>query len=182
MTYQNFRNHLKDLSAIEKYYRPTRGKYALAWFDHGPQPAAAACAYTVVIRTTPQELADLAATPAHRVRRFDEKAHIVHDLASDTTGYVLFEAADGLADGPLRACDRPAFLLSRREGGVLHCSMACTMEKNADPFPATPIRLVIAGGWLVTAGEVKAEPAGADTAVTVVPRDNTPLRWTLRAR
>lgn len=181
VTYQNFRGHLKDLAAIEKLYRPTRGNFALAWFDHGPRPASAACAYTVVVKTRPEEMAGLAATPAHRTLRFDQHAHVVHDLASDSTGYVLFQAATDLPEGPLRSCDRPVFVMIRRAGGELHCSLASTMAKNADPFPEVPIRLVIRGRWHLTDDRVILEAAGEDSAITIIPRDNTPFNWTMRA-
>jgi chondroitin-sulfate-ABC endolyase/exolyase len=181
VTYQNFRGHIKDLATIEKFYRPTRGNHALAWFDHGPQPSPAACAYTVVVKTRPEEMARLAVTPTHRTLRFDERAHIVHDLASDSTGYVLFEAATDLPEGPLRSCDHPVFLMIRRAGGELRCSLASTMTKNADPFPEVPIRLVIQGRWQITDDRVRLEAAGEDTAITMIPRDNTPFHWSMRA-
>lgn len=180
VTYQNFRGHLKDLAAIEKFYRPTRGTFALAWFDHGSQPASAACAYTAVIRTSAEEMKKLAKEPKHRVLRFDEKAHIVHDAPSDTFGYVLYEAATGLTGGPLRACSHPAFVMIRRAENALELSLAYTMQKNADPYPDVEIRLTLDGEWTSAAGGATRD--GGATTLKVRPRDNTPIRLSLTAK
>ena len=180
VTYQNFRGHIKDLAAIEKLYRPTRGTYALAWFDHGTQPASASCAYTAVIQTTAEEMKKLAAEPAHRVLRSDDKAHIVHDLPSNTFGYELFEANEPLPDGPLRACSHPCHVMIRREGASLQISLAYTMQNNADPYPDVAIRLTIDGQWTSPAGEATHD--GGTTTLTVRPRDNTPVRLSLTAK
>lgn len=181
VTYQNIRGHIKDLAAIEKFYRPTRGNFALAWFDHGSQPKSAACAYTVVIRTTPGEMKQLAAQPDHRILRFDDKVHIVHDLPSDTHGYAIHQPVNlPHAEGLLLACSEPCFLMIRRDGKKLRCSLAFAKFKNADPYPDVRITLTLDGKWsLPGGGMVTATCTGNSTTLVVKPRDNTPMHWIL---
>jgi chondroitin-sulfate-ABC endolyase/exolyase len=183
VTYQNIRGHIKDLAAIEKSYRPTRGDFALAWFDHGSQPKSAACSYTLVIKTTPEEMRKLAAKPGHRILCFGDKIHAVQDLQSNTYGYAIYQPDARLpADGPLRSSSEPCFLMIRLDGGKLHCSLAYTKLKNVDPYPDVGITLTLDGQWAAPdARGIEAGHDGGTTTLVIRPRDNTPLRWTLQA-
>lgn len=183
VTYQNVRGKIKDLATIEKFYRPSEGNFALAWFDHGPLPDPASCVYTLVIKTTPEEMRKLAARPSQRILRRDETGHIVHDLPSDTFGHAIYQPSENLhADGPLRSCDTPCFVMIRRVGGRLHCSLAHTSLKNSIARPEVRIRLTLDGKWTAPdGGAVQAKREGATTMVTLKPADNTPTLWVLDA-
>ena len=50
----------KPLSANEKYYNPTTGDFAIAWFEHGPGPDVSECVYTVMPKATPDKIARFA--------------------------------------------------------------------------------------------------------------------------
>ena len=182
VTYQNVRGKIKDLSTIEKFYRPSKGKFALAWFDHGPQPAPASCVYTAVINTTPEQMKQLVGTPSYQVRQLDDKAHAIHDLPSDTFGYAIYQPGDMLpATTPLRLCSEPCVLMIRRKDGRLDCSLAYTSAGNEVPVDKkVEIRLLLDGKWTVPASAaVSAIREGDATRLTIKPRDNTPIRWTL---
>jgi len=181
VNYQNVRGRIKDLAGIERFYRPSEGHFALAWFDHGPRPDAASCVYTLVIKTTPGEMGKLAASPPQEILRRDETAHIVHDLPGDTFGYAIYQPEGNLAAaGPLRGCDTPCFVMIRNEGGRLHGSLAHTLLKNSISRPEARVRLTLDGGWTARgSGAVQAKREGATTIVTLKPEDNTPMPWVL---
>ncbi len=181
VTYQNIRGQIKDLTTIEKFYKSTRGNFALGWFDHGPQPKSAACTYTAVIRTTAEQMKELAAKPALEILRSDEKAHIVHDLGSDTFGYAIYQPEEQLSDNsPLRSCSEPCFVMVRRDGHKLLCSLAFTKLKNGDPYPDVRISLLLKGDWQAAPGAaVTTTRKNKSTTLVVTPKDNTPMQWTL---
>ena len=94
---------------LEKYYKPTENSFALAYFEHGSKPDTADCVYTMLIRTTPEEMAafseampgesDLSdksdknnGPPLYRILQQDSQAHIFWDRETDVTGYVIFDA------------------------------------------------------------------------------------------
>lgn len=187
VTYQNLRGKVKDLTALAEYYRPSEGDFALAWFDHGPQPASAACVYTAVIGTTPEAMRQLAERPLWEVIRSDERVHLLHDRPSDTFGCAIYQPDDGLPAGtPLRSCSRPCTVMLRRGGdGRLAMSTAYTCAGNSVPAAQRiEIRMELTGNWLLaepTAGIV-VRPAGGNTLLTVTPADNTPLTWSLTPR
>lgn len=181
VTYQNVRGTYKEISQLEKFYRPSTGIFALAYFDHG-RPQAASCLYTIVVKTTPEEMKQLAARPAFECLRRDDQAHVVHDLASQAYGYALYQPSTSLpAAGPLRASSRPCFLMFREDNQQLQCSLAYTGRRNTLPPTPETVRLTLAGHWRLAgpAAAVKAVAEGEVTAVEASPPDNTPFRWTL---
>ena len=80
-------------------YDATKGDFALGYFEHGATPAAARCAYTLMPSSNPQAMQAFAAamrnpaTAPYRILQQDAQAHIVWDRESETTGYVVFNAA-----------------------------------------------------------------------------------------
>ena len=82
---------------LEQYYKPTTGDFALAYFEHGRKPDAAACIYSMLIKTTPGEMAKFAGemrkpgagldvpgarkgkSPPYVILQKDAKAHILWD-------------------------------------------------------------------------------------------------------
>jgi hypothetical protein len=155
--------------AVEAYYEPSRGNFALAYLDHGPAPGAAADnTFTLVPQTTPERLAALAAaladerTAPYRLLRRASDAHVLYDVASATWGYALFEATRLSACGPLLTNSRPCFALARGAGDELVLSAASSDGQangavgvemtlgTAGPLPAgEPLGLTLAGGWQV---------------------------------
>lgn len=181
VTYQNVRGKIKDLSAIEKFYRPSEGNFALAWFDHGPRPAPASSVYTMVIKTTPDELRKLSAHPALTILRSDETAHIVHDLASGTFGHTIYQPSDLRSAGsPLRSCGEPCSLMIRLKDANLLLSLAYTAAGNSVPAEKKlEIRLVLDGKWRLYGkhAALRSRIAVDHTEVVVTPRFNTPILW-----
>lgn len=184
ITYQNIRGKIKDLTTIENFYQPTEGDFALAWFDHGIQPASASCVYTAVIKTTGDAMKRLAEQPAFEVLQHDEKAHVFHDRPSDTFACAIYQPGEALAAAtPLRSCSEPCVLMIRREGKNLRFSLCYTSLGNTVPAEKNlAIRLVVAGQWKLakSSSTASAQTTGEDTTLTLKPGDNTPIQWELQ--
>ena len=71
--------------------RDTTGNYATAWIEHGKNPQDAGYEYAVLVQPTEAEIQAFTAKPPYQVLKKDAQAHIVHDTASNTTGYVIFD-------------------------------------------------------------------------------------------
>ena len=101
---------------LEKFYIPTTNNFALAYFDHGFKPDAPDCVYTILIRTTPEEMAAFSRAlldksdvsdktngqPPYRIIQRDSQAHILWDRDTNTTGYVIFDSSWKLETGNSR--------------------------------------------------------------------------------
>lgn len=184
VTYQNIRGKIKDLATIEKFYKPSEGNLALAWFDHGAGSTPASCVYTVVIRTDPPEMRRLSEAPAWKVVQSDHTAHVFHDGPSATFCYAIYQTNARLDPStPLRACSEPCVLMIRRQGNKLRCSLCYNCLGNVVPPERNiTIQLQFQGSWKTAGGDYTPEFRNdpSVTTLTIRPRDNTPLRWELQ--
>ncbi len=177
----------------EKYYQPTSGRFARAWFEHGVQPENAACFYTVLVGATPARFAKFAASltraeapaPVEVVQQ-DASAHAVIDRTRHTAAYVLF-AENGFrpAGAPdpahlLLGNGRPCFVMIRRQGQTrLRLSAAAS-----DLDDKKPILLRLRGRWGLDRTEPASTPisAGIEAGATQIElpvHDSMPVRFTL---
>ena len=77
----------------EETEKPTENNFALAAIDHGVAPENASYEYMVLVQPTAKDLKFASKKKKqYNVLQQDSLAHIVYDIASKTTGYVLFEA------------------------------------------------------------------------------------------
>ncbi len=172
---------------------PNEGDTELALLDHGPAPDGASYHYTVLIRTTPDECAELAADlraaqqAPYAVLHQSDGAHIVHHHASNSTGYVLFEATAPQVSGatpqsaippPQSAIHNLQSAICNLQSAILHVSKPCVaMVRRVD---AKRIRLSVCDPELGPAPD-DAEPLAdphADTTLTVTLAGN----WRLGVR
>jgi chondroitin-sulfate-ABC endolyase/exolyase len=175
--YQYFRSKHKSMADVEKCYRPSRGDFALAYFDHGQTSANATCAYTMVIKTTPDEMQTVAKHQPWQIEQRDGNAHVVSDTPSQTIGYALFKANEKLAAaGLLLANSQPCLVMLRREGATAHLSVVCP-----DIQRTQPIRLKLQGAWKSGGGNANLTitKIGNDTQVEVQPDYNVPIFFDL---
>jgi len=105
----------KPLTANEKYYNPTEGDFALAYFDHGKDPDYAKCVYTLLPYAEDEALnkfskAMSSNNPPVKIIQMDKNAHVVYDVTSKTYGYVIFNANSKLP-GPISKVNRPCFMM-----------------------------------------------------------------------
>jgi len=137
----------------------TRGDFASAWIDHGTAPDDAGYEYAIVLGTDAaameafhRAMSDEATAP-YRVLRRDDAAHVVHDRATRTTGFALYEAEAVGLDG-VRAVSRPCLLLLRRDDQGLVIA-ACDPDlgypgsppRFEEDGPAVALTVEIDGAW-----------------------------------
>ena len=96
--------------------RDTRGEYAAAWLDHGPEPRSAGYEYAVIVRATPQRLAAFAQRPTYRVLQRDEHAHAVEHPERGVIAAAVFTPERELAFGPVLRSDTPVVFSAQRTG------------------------------------------------------------------
>ncbi|TAJ12791.1 T9SS C-terminal target domain-containing protein [Marinilabiliaceae bacterium JC017] len=107
------------------------GDFASAWLYHGKAPSDAGYEYAMLVQTSVNDLntfksqMDDAATAPYKVIRKDATAHIVSDKATQTTGYVLFEAADDISDQHIKSTSYPCLVMVKDlADNALQLSMA----------------------------------------------------------
>lgn len=182
--YQKVRSTVKDITTLEKYYHPSKGIFALAWFDHGARPDPAACIYTAVVKTTPSQMRDLALEcPVEFITQTGE-AHILRDKASDTFAYAIYQPGGELpSKTPLLACDQPCTIMLRRNpDGGLAMSAAYTLAGNTVPADKpVEIRIQVRGEWHLAgkSAAVAATSGQGATQVVIRPTNNLPVAWQL---
>jgi chondroitin-sulfate-ABC endolyase/exolyase len=105
------------ISANEKYYNPSEGDFASAWFDHGKNPVNASCVYTMLPFAGAEKTAKFIATMKTsnapvKILAKSSTAHVVYDRPTDTYGYVIFKEGALLPkNGPVQSVSRPCFLM-----------------------------------------------------------------------
>ncbi|HJN13839.1 MAG TPA: chondroitinase family polysaccharide lyase [Armatimonadota bacterium] len=173
INYQKRQYRHETMAENEQYFEPSVGDFALAYIDHGEKPEDGACAYTILVSTTPDEANAFADAPP-RILQSDSRAHVVADEATGTVGYVLFGEGD-LGDELLRFNSRPCFVMARREGENLQLSVASTDIEQDDP-----IALMIAGKWQAATDGVSNRTEGGVSVLEVPYRDYMPVVVELR--
>lgn len=171
----------------ERYFNPSVGNFALAYLEHGTKPTGASCTYTIVVNTNSQlrqTFADSMKDPSnapYRILQQDARAHLLHDRASNTTGYVLFAANDSLPpdDCTLMSNSHPCFVMIRKREADLAISLA-----NTDIELKKPVTLILRGKWRAN-GDLPEwasieHPTNATTRLTVAPDYYMPVQLALR--
>ncbi|WP_448551133.1 chondroitinase family polysaccharide lyase [Thalassotalea montiporae] len=110
------RQHQQSLENERK--QPTEGDFASLVLSHGKAPQNASYQYAVLIGSTPTEAQNFhqqldSKTPPYQVLQQDKHAHIVHDKATDITGYALFSSNQQLADSLIAANDTPIMVMAQ---------------------------------------------------------------------
>jgi len=116
-----------------KYYNPTVGEFALAYFNFGRNPQAASCAYTLLLGAGTEAMAAFAANPQTDILMLNAGAHVLRDRRLGVTGYVVFNAATALPP-PLRKVSRPAFVAVRDCGSYYELSVAVSDAADVTPL------------------------------------------------
>jgi len=166
------------------------GRTELALIDHGKAPQNAGYEYCILMRADEADMQSFAASMAdpakafYRVIQKDNRAHIVNDAASKTTGYVLFEAGTVNHSTVLRQTSRPCLVMTRElPQGVLHLSV-CDPDIGSEPqepAPPTTVTLTLAGEWNLNKNFKAASAAynKGSTEITVTCRDIIPVKMRL---
>ncbi|MDO5980176.1 chondroitinase family polysaccharide lyase [Flavivirga spongiicola] len=100
--------------------KETEGNYASAWINHGLAPKKANYQYVIYPFNNEAEINNFDKkvnnAKSYTILRADSIAHIVKDLKTNTTGYVVFEAKNSLEKGLLKEVSKPALVMLREDG------------------------------------------------------------------
>lgn len=122
-------NRVTQISRNQKDTRDTEGDFASAWISHGHAPQKGAYEYCILVDTDLKAMQQFAAamqkpaTASYEVLQQNSSAHIVRDLQSKTTGYVLFDAFDNAGAEELKAVSRASLLMLQDRGDRLSLSI-----------------------------------------------------------
>lgn len=86
------------------------GNFITAWLNHGAAPQDAAYEYMIMLKPTEDEIAAWTEDPQYEILQCNSNAHIIHDKASDTYGYVIYESSESLP-GYLLECTEETLVL-----------------------------------------------------------------------
>lgn len=119
-TQQSFENEEK---------KPTQGDFTSLVIQHGEAPQNGSYQYMILVGADADQAHQLqqkinTGQLPYQVLRQDKQAHIVHDQATDITGYALFEANPQLLDQTILANDTPLMVMAHKSDGKL--SLAVT--------------------------------------------------------
>ena len=103
----------------DKGVKETEGDYASAWLQHGLAPKNQSYQYIIypfLDEAKKENFSKIAKIDnSYSILRADSIAHIVKDLKTNTTGYVVFEADTNLENGILKSVSKPALIMARKE-------------------------------------------------------------------
>ena len=104
-----------------KGVQKTEGNYASAWLNHGLAPESANYQYVIYPFNTKKEIDNfdvkIKNDQSYKILKADSIAHIVKDIKTNTTGYVVFKADTHLENGILQSVSKPALIMARKDNG-----------------------------------------------------------------
>lgn len=125
----------------------TTGSHATAWIEHGIDPRDDGYEYAVLVQPTGPEVEAFAAARPYSVLKRDAEAHMVHDEATGTTGFVVFDAKATLpAQTPLVSVDQPCLVMIEEHDDQLFVALA-DPNVRPDAAGAAELRITLRGEW-----------------------------------
>ena len=107
--------HFPQMSLAQNTQKETKGDFVSLVVNHGKAPKGGNYEYVILPQTTESKLADYAKKPTYVVLQKDRNAHIVKDLPTGTTSYVLFETPRVLPKGILQKVDTACLVMLREQ-------------------------------------------------------------------
>lgn len=163
------------LNAKAKGVKNTEGDYASAWIDHGMAPDNGSYQYVIypfLCDSDQKNFGKMAEKDkSYDIKRADSIAHIVYDLPSKTTGYVIFEANKDLESGILEGVSEPALVMIKENSDSLLTLSAVQPDLNFPEYQkgkyrnySQPVELTITldGKWSPFAEEFIKSTTHAD--------------------
>ena len=141
-------------SLHDKTMQTTEGNFSVAWINHGSAPDDGEYEYLVMMDTTPEAMAKLAADmrvgkKPYEVLRKDGNAHIIKDNATQVMGYVAFSSGT-FDEGLVSSISREAMVMTRPESDTEVTVSAVTTDLGLtkETMPAViDIAVMIKGVW-----------------------------------
>jgi len=172
-------------SKHNKTKKPTRGLFGSAWIDHGPAPQGASYEYAIILDTDIASMLKfkerMEASPAYRVLRQDDRVHMVHDTATNTTGIACFEPSESIGHPVVQSVNHPSLvMLGQQAGGAMSISV-CSPDLNLVENVSTPVKISVRlqGKWRKSDEDVSASQAGGETTLTFTCVDGLPVEVSL---
>ena len=174
--------------------KETEGDYASAWIDHGMAPDNASYQYVIypfLSETDQKNFGKMAEKDnSYIIKRVDSIAHIVYDVPSKTTGYVVFEVDHTLKDGFLNEVSEPALIMLKENSESLITISAVQPDLNFPEYQkgkyrnySQPVELVITlnGTWSPYAEDFVKSTSHIDgqTVITLSLVDGLPREFRL---
>jgi chondroitin-sulfate-ABC endolyase/exolyase len=171
------REHQKSRDGHDE--KDTEGDYATAWIEHGVNPDNAGYEYVVFPKTTPEAMESFAKEMAkqssvvsrqssadknqdqrpYEILQKDSKAHVVWDLDSKTTGYVIFDPSwvpsntDNrllITDNLLLQVDKPCLVMIEEKAGGAVLMSVCDPDVHPGEkglFIPSKVTITLRGKW-----------------------------------
>ena len=102
--------------------KPTEADWVSLVIDHGISPSEESYEYVILPQTSPKKAKKVSQT--YQVLQQDRNAHIVKDLLSNSTSYVLFEAGNIESSSLLKQIDTPALVFVQEHKKTVDISLA----------------------------------------------------------
>lgn len=168
-----FEKNFPQYSRMQNTGEKTEGDWVSLVVDHGKAPQGAAYEYAILPQTDATAMKAFAKKPSYKVLQKDRNAHIVRDLKSNTTSYVLFETPESLPKSLIQKVDTSCLIMLHegREEAVLTVSQpdlalyrgasddvfdeqGKRIERSiysrpwiGDPSQPIPVRIELKGKW-----------------------------------
>lgn len=168
---KNFPQYSRKQDTGEK----TEGNWVSLLVDHGKAPKEGAYEYAILPQTNATVMRAFAKKPSYKVLQKDRNAHIVRDLKSNTTSYVLFETPNALPKSLIQKVDtsclimlhegkqetvltvsQPDLALYRGAADELYDAQGKRVERSiysrpwiGAPSQAIPVRIELKGKWRI---------------------------------
>lgn len=111
-----FEKNFPQYSRMQNTGKKTIGDWVTLTVDHGKAPQGASYEYAILPRTDQATMKAFVRKPSYKVLQKDRNAHIVRDLKSNTTSYVLFETSDVLPKSLIQKVDTSCLIMLREDG------------------------------------------------------------------
>lgn len=119
-----FEKNFPQYSRMQNTGEKTAGDWVSLVADHGKAPKGGTYEYVILPQTNASVLKVFAKKPSYQVLQKDRRAHIVRDLKSNTTSYVLFETPAALPKSLIQKVDTSCLIMlhESKEEAVLTVS------------------------------------------------------------
>lgn len=107
----NFEKNFPQYSRDEETEEKTSGDWVSLTIDHGKAPKGQSYEYMVVPQTNEVTMSRLSKKVPYKVLQKDRNAHIVKDIETNTTSYVLFETTHTLPQGLIQKADTSCLIM-----------------------------------------------------------------------
>ena len=145
--------------------KDTTGTYATAWIEHGENPDAASYEYAVLVQPDGAAIEAFDPKQAYSVVRKSTSAHIVHDRATNSTGYAVFDSNEALPEStPLASVSRPCLVMIEEHADHVLLSV-CDPDLRPDAKEALALEITLRGTF--TSAEPHIKPESGQTRITL---------------